>query len=62
MGLVLLGLIMYMDNQEFIATKTAQIDDGYKWHYVGKTKPSGVPAFLTEDTDGNKVIYYKLKR
>ena len=51
-----------MDNQEFIATKTAQIDDGYKWHYVGKTKPSGVPAILTEDTDGNKVIYYKLRK
>lgn len=62
MGLVLLGLIMYMDNQEFIATKTAQIDDGYKWHYVGPTAPEGVPAILSEDTDGNKVIFYKLKR
>ena len=44
MGIVALVLGMFsIDTQEFRETANAQMKDGYKWEYVGKTKPSGVP-------------------
>ena len=45
MGIVALVLGMFsIDTQEFRETANSQMKDGYKWEYVGKTKPSGVPA------------------
>ena len=62
MGFIILGLMFYIDNAEFLDVRMSQLKDGHTWHYVGKTKPSGVPAILSEDADGNKVIYYKLRK
>ena len=62
MGIVVLVLGMFsIDTQEFGETANAQMKDGYKWDYVGKTKPSGVPA-ITMKSNGEEYILWKLKK
>ena len=62
MGIVAILLSMYsMDTEEFRNTANSQIKDGYKWEYVGKTKPSGVPA-ITMKANGEEYILWKLKK
>ena len=40
----------------------SQMKDGYKWSYVGKTKPSGVPAITIKPQFGDEYILFKLKK
>ena len=62
MGIVVLVLGMFsIDTQEFRETANSQMKDGYKWEYVGKTKPSGVPA-ITMKANGEEYILWKLKK
>lgn len=58
--LVLATLFMF-DNQEFLETSAEQIDQGYKWTYVGKSTPSGSPAIIIE-SNNNEFIYYRLEK
>ena len=55
-----LGLF-YAVNYEFIHKVKRDMDRGYKWEYVGKTKPSGVPA-ITMQANGEEYILWKLKK
>ena len=62
MGIIALVLSMFsIDTQEFRETSNSQMKDGYKWEYVGKTKPSGVPA-ITMKANGEEYILWKLKK
>ena len=62
MGIIALVLGMFsMDTQEFRETMNQQMNDGYKWEYVGKTKLSGVPA-ITMKSNGEEYILWKLKK
>tara|TARA_B100001939_G_scaffold131602_1_gene114272 strand:+ start:177 stop:365 length:189 start_codon:yes stop_codon:yes gene_type:complete len=62
MGIIALVLGMFsMDTQEFRETANSQMKNGYKWEYVGKTKPSGVPA-ITMKANGEEYILWKLKK
>ena len=62
MGIIAIVLSMFsMDTEEFRNTANSQIKDGYKWEYVGKTKPSGVPA-ITMKANGEEYILWKLKK
>ena len=62
MGIVVLVLGMFsIDTQEFREMANAQMKDRYKWDYVGKTKPSGVPA-ITMKANGEEYILWKLKK
>ena len=62
MGIIALVFGMFsMDTQEFRETANSQMKDGYKWEYVGKTKPSGVPA-ITMEANGEEYILWKLKK
>ena len=62
MGIIALVLGMFsMDTQEFRETANSQMKDGYKWEYVGKTKPSGAPA-ITMKSNGEEYILWKLKK
>ena len=49
-----------VDTEEFRNTANMQMKEGYKWEYVGKTKPSGVPA-ITLKGNGDEYILWKLK-
>ena len=61
MGILVLVLAMFSINtQEFRETANQQMKDGYEWEYVGKTKPSGVPA-ITMNANGDEYILWKLK-
>jgi len=61
MGILVLVLAMFSINtQEFRETANQQMKDGYEWEYVGKTKPSGVPA-ITMKANGDEYILWKLK-
>jgi len=63
MGIVVAVLGMFsIDTQVFWETANAQIKDGYKWEYVGKTKPSGVPAITIKPENGDEYILWKLKK
>ncbi len=62
MGIIALVLGMFsVDTEEFRNIANSQMKDGYKWEYVGKTKPSGVPA-ITMKTNGEEYILWKLKK
>ena len=62
MGIIALVLGMFsMDTQEFRETANKQMKEGYIWEYVGKTKPSGVPA-ITMKSNGEEYILWKLKK
>ena len=63
MGIVVIVLGLFsIDTQIFWETANLQIKDGYEWEYVGKTKPSGVPAITIKLENGNEYILYKLKK
>ena len=53
--------IFSIDTQVFWETANIQIEDGYTWDYVGKTKPSGVPA-ITIKANEEEYILWKLKK
>ena len=57
---VLVAAIFSFDTEEFRNTANMQMKEGYKWEYVGKTKPSGVPA-ITLNGNGDEYILWKLK-
>ena len=62
MGIIALVFGMFsMDTQEFRETMNQQMNDGYKWEYVRKQKPSGVPA-ITMKANGEEYILWKLKK
>ena len=62
MGIIALVLGMFsVDTQEFRETANSQMKEGYKWEYVGKTTPSGVPA-ITMKANGEEYILWKLKK
>ena len=50
-----------MDTEEFRNIANSQMKDGYKWEYIGKTKPSGVPA-ITMKANDEEYILWKLKK
>lgn len=63
MFLSVLTIALFMSaNAEFISTANEQIKDGYEWSYVGKTKPSGVPAITVKPQSGDEYILFKLKK
>jgi len=49
-----------IDTQEFRETANQQMEEGYKWEYVGKTPASGVPA-ITMKSNSEEYILWKLK-
>ena len=63
MGIVALVLGMFsIDTQEFRETANAQMKDGYKLEYIGKTTPSGVPAITIKPDNREEYILWKLKK
>ena len=61
MGIFVLVAAMFsVDTEEFRNTANMQMKEGYKWEYVGKTKPSGVPA-ITLKGNGDEYILWKWK-
>ena len=59
--ILVLAILFGFSNQEFLNTSAEQIDQGYKWTYVGKSQPSGTPA-ITIETDNDKYILYRLEK
>ena len=60
-GLFLAAGLWVADNIEYIQTANEQLLAGYEWKYVGKNKPSGVPA-ITILAENGEFILYKLKK
>tara|TARA_Y100000817_G_C16384662_1_gene336300 strand:- start:144 stop:335 length:192 start_codon:yes stop_codon:yes gene_type:complete len=59
---VLTVALFFSANAEFVSTANKQIKDGYEWDYIGKTKPSGVPAITVKPQVGDEYILFKLKK
>ena len=63
MGILALTLALFsIDTEEFRTTTNQQMKDGYAWNYVGKTKPSGVPAITIKPQVGDDYILFKLQK
>lgn len=60
--LVVVSALWFADNSEFVQTSNRQLDEGYKWVNVGKSKPSGTPAITVKSENGNEFIYYRLEK
>ena len=53
---IMFGMFMW-DNQTFFGTAEKQVEAGYGWEYVGKTKPSGVPALTVLDASKRSYLF-----
>ena len=60
--LVVITALFCGTNAEFISTANKEIKQGYEWNYVGKTKPSGVPAITIKPQVGDEYIIFKLEK
>lgn len=60
--LALVFALVSVDTEEFRTTANQQTKDGYEWNYVGKTKPSGVPAITIKPQVGGEYILFKLQK
>jgi hypothetical protein len=60
--LVVVTALFCGTNAEFISTANKEIKQGYEWNYVGKTKPSGVPAITIKPQVGDEYIIFKLEK
>ena len=60
--LALVFALVSVDIEEFRTTANQQMKDGYEWKYVGKTKPSGVPAITINPQVGGEYILFKLQK
>ena len=49
-------------NAEFIERSNEQIEQGYKWTYVGKQSPSGDPAITIKPEHADEFILFKLTK
>ena len=54
--------IVSADNAEFIERSNAQIEEGYKWAYVGKQAPDGNPAITIKPEHAEEFILFKLTK
>ena len=59
---VVVAAMFSMNTAEFRELANQQMSEGYEWHYVGKQKPSGVPAITIKPENGDQYILYKLKK
>ncbi len=59
--LILTTALWFSDNNEFVSTVEQQRTEGYTWHYVGMTEPSGVPAITIQPDNGQEYILFKMK-
>lgn len=60
--LVAVSALWFADNSEFVQTLNRQIDEGYKWVNVGKSKPSGTPAITIKSENKNEYVLYRLEK
>ena len=60
--ILLTSVLFFSNNAEFFKVSEQQLLEGYKWHKVGKTTPSGAPALIIEPSQGREYIIYKLKK
>lgn len=62
LAIALISGMFMVDNSEFLNTVKKNQEDGYTWHHVGKTTPSGVPAItVVNSATGEESIYFKMK-
>tara|TARA_X000000950_G_C13549613_1_gene510981 strand:+ start:249 stop:446 length:198 start_codon:yes stop_codon:yes gene_type:complete len=59
---VLLLSLASASNAEFIEKSNAQIEEGYRWAYVGKQTPSGDPAITIQPEHADEFILFKLTK
>jgi len=59
---VLLLSLATASNAEFIERSNAQIEEGYKWAYVGKQAPDGNPAITIKPEHAEEFILFKLTK
>ena len=59
---VLLLSIASASNAEFIERSNEQMEQGYKWTYVGKQSPSGDPAITIKPEHTDEFILFKLTK
>ena len=59
---VLLLSLASASNAEFIEKSNAQIEEGYRWTYVGKQTPSGDPAITIQPEHADEFILFKLTK
>ena len=61
-GAILMFGFVAFTNQEYFATVEDQVNDGYKWEYVGKQAHSGAPALTVKPENGNEYILFRLDK
>ena len=59
---VLLLSLASVSNAEFIERSNQQIEEGYKWAYVGKQAPDGNPAITIQPEHADEYILFKLTK
>ena len=60
--LLLTSVLFFNTNAEFFEVSDQQLSEGYTWHKVGKSTPSGAPALTIEPYTGREYILYRLEK
>ena len=60
--ILLTSVLFFNTNAEFFEVSDQQLSEGYTWHKVGKSTPSGAPALVMEPYPGREYIIYRLEK
>jgi hypothetical protein len=60
--ILLTSVLFFNTNAEFFEVSEQQLSEGYTWHKVGKSTPSGAPALTIEPYPGREYILYRLEK
>lgn len=60
--ILLTSVLFFNSNAEFFEVSEQQLSEGYTWHKVGKSTPSGAPALVMEPSPGREYIMYRLEK
>ena len=60
--ILLTSVLFFNTNAEFFEVSEQQLSEGYTWHKVGVSTPSGAPALVLEPSPGREIIIYRLEK
>tara|TARA_R110000772_G_scaffold148811_3_gene259423 strand:- start:5577 stop:5771 length:195 start_codon:yes stop_codon:yes gene_type:complete len=64
MGILVLVMALFsVENEKFINTMNQQMENGYKWEYVGKQPiEKNIPSISIKAPNGEEYVFFKLKK
>ena len=59
---VILSMLWFTDNQDFVSTANEQLKQGYEWHWNPKERDPMLPALPLIYDDGSEKLLWNLQK